>query len=65
MNRVTIYRAKYIDIMTLKVLPTSCFRYISEDKTTKFPNPKKKLNKIDTSLSVQILYQNVRRISRK
>ena len=26
-NRVTIYRAKYLAIVTLKVLPTTCFRF--------------------------------------
>ena len=43
------------DIVTLKVLPTSCFRYNSEEESTKLPNPKMKLNKIDTSFSVKVL----------
>ena len=34
-NRVTIYRAKCFGIVTLKVLPTSCFRYNSEEKSAK------------------------------
>ena len=53
MNRVAICRAKCIDIVTLKVLQTSCFRFNSEEKGTKFPNPEMKLNKIDTSCPVQ------------
>ena len=32
MNRVTIYRVKCLDIMTLKVLPTSCSCYNSGEK---------------------------------
>ena len=47
MNRVTICRAKCLNIVTLKVLPTSYFRYNSEEKSTKSPNPKMKPNKID------------------
>ena len=41
------------DIVALKVLPT--FRYNSEEESTKLPNPKMKLNKIDTSFSVKVL----------
>ena len=59
MNRVTICRAKCLDIVILKVLPTSYFCYNSEEKSTKFPNPKMKLNKIDISFPVQILQQNI------
>ena len=44
---VTIYRTKCVEIVTLKDLPTICFCYNSEEKGTKFPNPKKKLNKTD------------------
>ena len=52
-NRFTIYRTKCIDIVTLKVLPTS---YNSEErKSTKFTNPKMKQNKIDRSFLVQVL----------
>ena len=32
MNCVTIYRAKRLDIVTLKVLPTNFFRYNSSEK---------------------------------
>ena len=32
MNRVTICRAKCLDIETVKVLPISCFRYNSDEK---------------------------------
>ena len=46
-----IYRTKCIGIGTLKVLPTNCFRYNSKEKSTKFPNPKMKLNKINTILA--------------
>ena len=35
MNQVTIYRAKHLGKVTLKVLPTSCFRYNSEEKSEK------------------------------
>ena len=55
MDRVTIFTTKCIDMMTLKVLLTSCFCYNSEEKRTKFPNAKMKLNKIDTSFPVQVL----------
>ena len=55
MNRVTICRAKCLDIVALKLLPTSCFRYNAEEKSTKFRNLKMKLNKIDTSFFVQVL----------
>ena len=44
-NRVRFYKTKFIDIVTLKVLPTSCSRYNSEEKSIKFPNPKMKLQK--------------------
>ena len=53
MNHVTICRAKCLDIVTLKLLPTSCFRYNSEEKSTKFLNPKMKLNKIDIHFPVR------------
>ena len=46
---VTIFRAKFLDIVTLNFLPTSCFHYDSEEKSKKFPIPKMKLNKTDTS----------------
>ena len=57
MNRVTICRVKCLDKVTLKVLPTSSFRYNSEEKGTKLPNSKMKLNKIDTSFLVGVLYR--------
>ena len=55
MNRVTICRAKCLGIVTLKVLPTICSRYDSEEKSAKFPIPKMTLNKINVSFPVQIL----------
>ena len=55
MNRVTICRAHCLDIMTLKIFLASCFHYNSEEKSKKLPNPKMKLNKIDTSFPVQVL----------
>ena len=54
-NHIKIYRRKCIDIVTLKVLPTSCFHYNSVKKSTKFPNPKMKLSKIGMSFPVQVL----------
>ena len=50
-NRFAIYRAKCLSIVTLKVLPTICFRYNSEDISSKFPIPKIKLNRIDMNAS--------------
>ena len=50
MNRVTIY-----SIMTLKVLPATCFRYNSEEISSKFPTTKIKLNTIDMNFPVQVL----------
>ena len=50
MNRVKIYRAKYLDIVTLKVLTTSFSRYNSEGKTPKFPISKMKLSRMWVSL---------------
>ena len=55
MNNATICRAKCLDILTLKHLQTSCFRNKSEEKSTKFPNPKMKLNKIDTNFPEKVL----------
>ena len=46
-NRVTIYKAKCLGMVTLRVLPTTCFRYSSEEKSSKFPIPSVKLNWID------------------
>ena len=53
-NRNTIYRAKCLGIVTLKVLPTSCSHYNSEEKTLKFPISKMKLNRINASSLVQV-----------
>ena len=52
---VTIGRAKYLGIMTLKDLPTSWSRYNSEEKSQKFPIPKSKLNRVNASFPVQVL----------
>ena len=37
MNRVTISRIKYLDIVTSNVLSTSYFRYNSQEKEHKIP----------------------------
>ena len=42
MNRVTICRPKCFDIVTLKILSTSCFRYNSEEKKHKIPESENK-----------------------
>ena len=55
MSRVKIFRAKCLGIVTLKVLPTSCSRYNSENKSSKFLFQKVKLNRINTSVPVQVL----------
>ena len=57
MKRVTICRAKCPDVVTLKVLPTSCFHYSSEEKSTKFLNAKNNVNKIDMGSSVESVYK--------
>ena len=54
-NRVTIYRAKCLGIVTLKVLQTTYFRCNSEEISSKFPIPNMKLNRIDMSFPVQAL----------
>ena len=54
-NRVTIYRAKYLAIVTLKVLPTTCFCYNSDEISSKFLIPKMKLNRINMTFPVQVL----------
>ena len=54
-NHVTIYRAKCLAIVTLKILPTTCFRYASEEVSSKFSIPKMKLNRILMSFPVQVL----------
>ena len=50
-----IYGAKCLEMVTLKVLPTTCFSYNSEKISSKFLIPKMKLNKIDMSFPVQVL----------
>ena len=47
MNNAMICRGKYLDIMNLKILPTSCSYYNSEAKSPKILIPKMKLNRID------------------
>ena len=42
-------------IVALKVLSATCFRYNSEEITSKFPIPKMKLNRVDVSFPVQVL----------
>ena len=55
MNRVAIYRERCLSIMTLKVLPATCFRYNAVEISSKFPITKMKLNRIDMSFPVQVL----------
>ena len=45
MNRVTIYKTKCIDIVTLQILPISCFRYNSEEKKHKNPESESEAKK--------------------
>ena len=47
MNRATVCRAKCLDKVTLKVLPTSCFRYKSEEKKQKIPESKNRKNRAE------------------
>ena len=51
-NRVTISKAKYFGIVTLKVLPTS---YFPCNSLIKFTIPETKINRINTSLPLQVL----------
>ena len=46
LNRVTIYRAKCLGKVNLKVLPTTCFRFNSEEISSNFLIPKMRLNRI-------------------
>ena len=55
MNCVTIYKAKYIDIVTLKLLPTTSFRYNSEKMSSKISIPKEKQSRIAMSFAIQLL----------
>ena len=41
-----IYKVIYLIIVTLKVLPTSCFCYNSKENCTKFPIPRMKPNRV-------------------
>ena len=50
-----IHRAKFSDIVTLKVLRASPFSNNSDGKIEKILNPKMKLNKTNTSFPVQVL----------
>ena len=54
-SNVTIYWAKCLVIVILKVLPTSFFRYKSEEKSTKLPIPRMKLSRTYPSFSVQVI----------
>ena len=64
-NRVTISRVKCLDIVYLKVLPTTCLCYDSEEIKSKFLIPKMKLNRINMSFPMQVLSENVSSILRK
>ena len=46
-NQVTICKAMCLGIVTLKVLPTTLFRYKSEEISSNFPIPKIKLNRVE------------------
>ena len=48
-----IYGAKCLEMVTLKVLPTTCFSYNSEKISSKYLIPKMKLNKIDMSFPMK------------
>ena len=45
-NRLTIRRAKCLAKVTLKVLLTSLFSYNSDEKGTKFPTPKNRVDPV-------------------
>ena len=64
-NRVTISRVKCLDIVYLKVLPTTCLCYDSPEIKSKFLIPKMKLNRINMSFPMQVLSENVSSILRK
>ena len=53
-KRITICRGKSFGIVTLKILPKTCFRYNSEEKGTKLLIWRVKLKWINTSFTVQI-----------
>ena len=52
---MSVYRAKYLGIVTLKVLPTTCFSYNSGEIRSKFLIPQIKLDRIAMSFPVQVL----------
>ena len=58
MNGITNYIAKCLGIVTLNVLPTSCSRYNSEEKSPKFAIPKMKPNRINASFPEQVKFFN-------
>ena len=51
---VTIYRVKCLGILSLKVLPTTCFCYNLDQKCIKSTIPRMKLNRINTSFPAEI-----------
>ena len=54
------YRAKCLGIVTLRVLPTTCFPYNSEEISSKFPIPKMKpitTTEISTRKATQTKYK--------
>ena len=57
MNCVTTCKVKYFCLVTLKVLPTNCSRYNSEEKGPKFSIPKTKQNRINASFSVKFFFK--------
>ena len=54
-NRVMIYRAKCLGIVTSKVLLATCYRYNSEEISAEFLIAKMNLNRIDMSFPVRVL----------
>ena len=53
--RVTIYRAKFIGIVSSKFLPRSWFRYNPRVIKYEIPLPIIKLNRVNTNFPVQAL----------
>ena len=49
--------------MTLKVLPTTCFRYSSDKISSKFPIPKIKLNGFDSASFLMQLLKNFEKMT--
>ena len=59
------YRAKCLGIVTLRVLSTTCFRYNSEEISSKFPILKMKLTTTEISTREPSLKSNTNQIQVK